>query len=221
MAKHIIVALVAALLMAFGSAEARADGGAPARVLISLKDGKSISSMTMPKGSAATLVATALDADGKPATGEIRWSTDNAAAVDVQPSPDGAQVKALRDVFDEPSRREPIAHVTACVGAACAVIPVLCAVDVVGHWNTHLNFLLLIIPHTEERNLVFRQEGRIVRFLVDGEEQVIVLDGTRIRLLKGSVLTKFDGALTDRGRASGSFSSRQGFSGDWTAIRSP
>ncbi len=175
---------------------------------------------------------------GKPvALAAVLATTDAGAPVVWKAEPDGvvavadagpgrAVVTALRDWFDERPRREPTVRVTACAGATCASASFSCVPDVAGVWPTKLEVGGLF-GGSEVRELVFVQRGRAVAFDPEPMNKpdarrtaTLRLEGDTLRLVqKGSILTRFDGALADRDSGSGNWASSWGFSGVWTAAR--
>jgi hypothetical protein len=175
------------------------------------------------KGKSLEFTAKAAQADGG-VFAPIAWTTEPAGVVSVETSGDGkVRITALRDWFDESPGREPSARVTACAGTACTAIAVTCLPDVGGSWPTRL--LETFFNATEDRNLVFVQDGRIIRFDPEPAGQpdperitTLRIEGSMLRLVKrGNVLTRFDGELTNRGEGKGNWASKWGFSGTWTA----
>lgn len=221
--------LLAAVLLCTSAQDARSQTrGASLRVTDA--NGGAITSMIVPKGISTQFVARATGADGNPIP--VEWRAEPAGNVRLDPGADGrVTVTPLRDVFDDSQRREPVTRVQACTPTLCAAVVVTAVPDITGRWPTTLNVEGLLIPHSEQRNLVFNQRGRDVTFDPEPGEAAaqrearlatIRIEGTSLRLVRnGSIMTVFEGQLNSRTTASGRWASSRGYHGSWRAAKSP
>lgn len=199
---------------------------ASAAVRITDVRGAASASATVVKGRSIEFAAAA-DADA--GARAIAWSALPEGVLAVADLGGGrVRVTGLRDWFDETPRREPTARLIACDGTSCASVLVTCLPDVAGRWPTLLEVGGLL-GGSETRNLVFVQDGRSITFDPEPANPAdpariatLRLEGATLRLVRrGTVLTRFDGALSDLGHGSGNWASSWGFSGTWRATRSP
>ncbi|HSD12991.1 MAG TPA: hypothetical protein VLC10_05515 [Patescibacteria group bacterium] len=189
-------------------------------------EGRSIAAdAVLVKGKSLTLAAVAPPSDAGASAPTVAWKSEPEGVVAVADLGGGrASVTALRDWFDEHPGREPVARITACAGPSCATVAITCLPDVAGTWPTKLEVGGLF-GGSEVRDLVFVQRGRYVTFDPEPANKpdpdriaTLRLDGNALRTVKkGNVLTRFDGALSDRETGRGNWSSSWGFSGVWTA----
>lgn len=200
-------------------------GGAGALVMAG-PDGAPLSGETVIVKGRPYAVSAAAAADAG-AAAPVAWKSEPSGVIAVADLGGGrAVLTALRDWFDESPGREPAARVTACAGTACVTAVFTCLPDVAGTWPTKLEVGGLF-PGSEIRDLVFVQDGRTVTFDPEPANRPDVrrnatlrLEGNVLRLVKkGSILTRFDGALADRETGRGNWASSWGFSGIWTANR--
>lgn len=223
------ISLLAAVLLCTSARDARGQTrGASLRVTDA--NGGAVSSMIVPKGIATQFVASATGPDGNAIP--VEWRAEPAGNVRLEPGANGrVTVTPLRDVFDDPQRREPVTRVQACTPTLCAAVVVTAVPDITGRWPTTLNVEGLLIPHSEGRNLVFNQRGRDVTFDPEPTEPAserearlatIRIEGTRLRLVRNGVLmTVFEGQLTSRTSGSGRWASSRGYHGSWRANKAP
>lgn len=223
------VTLLAAVLLCTSGRDAYGQTrGASLRVTDA--NGNAITSMIVPKGISTQFTARATGADGNPIP--VEWRAEPAGVVRLEPGADGrVTVTPIVDAFDNPQRREPTARVQACTPTLCAAVAVTAVPDITGRWPTTLNVEGLLIPHSEQRNLVFNQRGRDVTFDPEPGEPAaqrearmatIRIEGARLRLVRtGTILTVFEGQLNSRTSASGRWASSRGYHGSWRANKAP
>lgn len=225
-----IASLTAVLFLYSSTHDARAQSPGGASLRITDAEGRPAAAMVVPKGVPVTFTGRATGTDGGPIP--VEWRTEPAGVLRVESGADGrVTVTPLRDVFDDPRRREPVARVQACTPTLCAAITITVVPDITGRWPTTLDVEDLIIAHSERRNLVFNQRGRDVTFdpeptepAVDAPARMatIRIEGTRLRLVRaGTIMTVFDGTLSGRTSASGRWASSRGYHGTWRANRAP
>lgn len=220
------LALLAAVLLCSSAGSSRAQAGGSLR--INGAAGTPVGSSVVPKGVAARYTAVAVDGDGHPIP--VEWHAAPDGILQVAPGANGAvTVTPLRDAFDDPQHREPVARLQACTPTMCAAVTITVVPDMTGRWPTTLDVEGLLIPHSEDRNLVFVQNGRDVTFDPEpgptadpARMATIRIEGDRLRLVRnGSIMTVFDGRLTSRTTASGRWSSSRGYHGSWRASKTP
>lgn len=218
-----LLSATAAFLLLF--AAARAEAG----IRITDAGGVSVASgAVIVKGRPATFVAVQ---DPPPAGGTnppVTWTVQPPAGVLAIADQGGGRVRVtgLRDWFDESPRREPTARLVACDGVSCVSTLLTIVPDVAGTWPTRLDTWL----GGETRDLVFVQNGRFIVFDPEPATRsdptprlaTLRLDGGTLRLVRrGTILTRFEGSLTDRTHGTGEWSSSAGFSGTWRAAKRP
>ncbi|HTK05349.1 MAG TPA: hypothetical protein VL500_07210 [Candidatus Eisenbacteria bacterium] len=222
------LALLAAVLLCSSAGDAIAQTGGSLR--INGASGQQVGSSVVPKGVPARYTAVAVDGAGNPIP--VEWHSAPEGVLQVAPGAYGAvTVTPLRDAFDDPQHREPVARLQACTPTMCAAVTITVVPDLTGRWPTTLDVEGLLIPHSENRNLVFVQNGREVTFDPEPTEAAaaaparmatIRIDGDRLRLVRnGSIMTVFEGRLTSRTTASGRWSSSRGYHGSWSASKAP
>jgi len=214
--------LAVTIALAAIPALAAKDGGQTSVRLLSA-DGSSIpAAIVLEKGKTVKLMAAA-NTDGAPVP--VMWSSSQDATVSVtQDAPGRATLTALRDWFDEQPGREPTAIISACAESTCAQIAVTCVVSLSGTWDAVLDGMWRgVLPHSEDRVLVFVQRGREITFDAEpGKTATLRLDGNTIAVSKkGSILTVFSGIIWSRTASEGQFASVYGFTGKWTGKRRP
>ncbi len=175
------------------------------------RDGIAVDSLALPKG---RLLHVAALVGGKLANEPATWSSVPEGVVDVRDLGGGrAEVKALRDIFDA-GGKEPRASLRVCVGESCAMVGVVCLVDVAGRWYARAS--IPGVPGTLKDDFALRQDGRRILY----KDVVIRLEGTSMRLVSGGdTLSRFNGSLSSGTSASGSWISTRGFGGTWTATK--
>ncbi|HTM68633.1 MAG TPA: hypothetical protein VL426_05010 [Candidatus Binatia bacterium] len=219
------LALLAAALLctSAGDAAAQTSGGS---LRINGASGAPVGSSIVPNGVPARYTAVAVDGNGRAIP--VEWHSAPEGVLQVAPGANGAvTVTPLRDAFDDPQHREPVARLQACTPTMCAAVTITVVPDLTGHWPTTLDVEGLLIPHSEDRSLVFVQNGRDVTFDPEpgtpadpARMATIRIEGDRLRLVhNGSIMTVFEGRLTSRTAANGRWASSRGYHGSWHAAK--
>ncbi len=204
----VLIVVTISFLCCALSAKAQSPGGA---TLVDEKGRPVQDGTVLVKGKSIVLAAKVAPSDGG-VPARITWSSAPAGAVDLKDDGNGrVRATALRDWFDEMPRREPTARVIACVNTVCVSALITCLPEVTGRWPTRL--LEGFFGATEDRNLVFVQDGRTITFdqepfnLPDpGRIATLRLEGASLRMVNsGNVITRFDGTLTSRSAGNGNW----------------
>jgi hypothetical protein len=225
----ILLGVIAGIFLLTPSDNATAQSPVAQNLIVVDANGAPAMFAVVPKGRAVRYAAKVTDADGKPIASPIEWKTEPAGVLKLEPNGMSVTVTPLRDWFDENPRREPVGRVIACTANLCASVAVTSVPDLNGVWPTTLKVEDLIIAHSENRRLVFSQTGRMVTFDPEPEDPydakrltTLRIEGDKLVMAKsGTILTTFNGTLSDRSNGTGRWASSRGYHGSWRARKNP